>query len=131
MQSCNKCQHYGNMAITCNQQKKCPLCAFKHNAKNCDKVGEEQEIRFQMSETKCANVSRLSKIQNNHREFQDCYYNFQGSPVPAAILSRRPYSTVCTNTITAIFFIVAMYSYSKNRNGQVQIIFICCLECLE
>ena len=30
------------------------------------------------------------------------------------------YSTVCANTITAIFFfIVTMCSYSKNRNGQV------------
>ena len=35
-------------------------------------------------------------------KFQHCYYHFQGSPVPAAIISRRPYSTVCANTITAI-----------------------------
>ena len=39
---------------------------------------------------------------------QDCYYHFQISPVPAAILSRRSYSTVCANTIIAIFFFVTM-----------------------
>ena len=65
-------------------------------------------------------LSELHWLRVRYRnKFQDCYYNFQGSPVPAAILSGRPYSTVCTNTITAIFFfIVTMYSYSKNRNGQ-------------
>ena len=65
-------------------------------------------------------------------KFQDCYYHFQGSAVPTAILSRCPYSTVCANTIIAIFFfIVNMCSYKKNRNGKVQIIFICCLIYLE
>ena len=52
---CYNCQHYGHKAISCNQQEKCPICAGKHNAKNCDKVGKEPEARFQRSDTKCAN----------------------------------------------------------------------------
>ena len=43
---CYKCQHYGHKAITCKQQEKCPICAGKHNTKNCDKVSKEPEARF-------------------------------------------------------------------------------------
>ena len=65
-------------------------------------------------------------------KFQDCYYHCQGSRVPAAILSRCHYSTVCANMIIAIFFfIVTMCSQLENRNGKVQFIFICCLNYLE
>ena len=52
---CYKCQHYGHKAISCQQQEKCPICAGKHNAKNCDKVGKEPNARFQRADTKCAN----------------------------------------------------------------------------
>ena len=42
-----------------------------------------------------------------------------------------PYSTVCAGTITTVFFLVNMCSYTKKRDGNVQIIFICCLIYLE
>ena len=64
-------------------------------------------------------------------KFQECNYHIQGPVVPTAILSHRPYFTVCADTITTIFFLVNMCFYTKNRSDKVQIIFICCPKYLE
>ena len=56
-------------------------------------------------------------------KFQDCYYHFQVSAVPTAILSLCLYSTVCADTITTIFFFIFnMCSDMKNSNGKVHLI---------
>ena len=52
---CYKCQHYGHKAITCKQKEKCPICAGKHNTKNCDKIWKEPQAIFKRSDTECAN----------------------------------------------------------------------------
>ena len=52
---CYKCQHYGHKVMACQQQEKCPICAGKHSARNCDRVGKEPDAKFLRSDTKCAN----------------------------------------------------------------------------
>ena len=68
---------------------------------------------------------------SSQNKFQDCYYRFQGIAFPTAILSCRPCPTVCAHVITAIFFLVNMYSFTKNCNGKVQVFLIRCLGHLE
>ena len=65
---------------------------LRRNTINSEPESRYWEISFLPHHTRSLWVALASCSPQN--EFQDCYYHFQGSPVPAAILSRRPYSTV-------------------------------------
>ena len=68
---------------------------------------------------------------SSQNKFQDCYYHFQGTAFPTAILSRCPCPMVCAHVIPAIFFLVNIHSLTKNCIGKVQVLLIRCLRNLE
>ena len=67
-------------------------------------VTEKSRFSFLPHHARSYSFALASCLPQN--KFQDCYYHFQDSAVPVAILSRCPYSTVCADTIIAIFFFI-------------------------
>ena len=115
-----KCQKYWHKAITCHQQEKCPICAGKHNAKNCDKVSKEPESGFQRSDdSRCANCGGEHPVlYRSGPEYQD--QSHRANQNQRSKPARQPESTIIASAPTRISYADAARRQKTKQPGAVK-----------